>query len=194
MIKAYGIIHKSIYFLKIWQWFINKLFILHLQFDYVADVISRHVICECYIKVYWVLFDCATNNALRSTDINVSCFWYQCRDQCHEQLLNIIFVFYHFFICLIAGLGAFLANMAHANPAIFVSFVGFGVVALLALVCNELIVSAREAQGEEGKWYIQVYCSYFVLFCACKNVWSTMKRELFFANIIFSTRELFLPT
>ena len=30
-----------------------------------------------------------------------------------------------------------------------VSFVAFGVVSLLALVCNELLIEAKEAQGEK---------------------------------------------
>ena len=34
-------------------------------------------------------------------------------------------------------------------PAVFVSFVAFGVVSLLALVCNELLIEAKEAQGEK---------------------------------------------
>lgn len=53
-----------------------------------------------------------------------------------------------------AGFGAYIANISKDTPFIFVSFVSFGVVALLALVCGELIIEAREAQGEEEQWYI----------------------------------------
>lgn len=44
---------------------------------------------------------------------------------------------------LAAGFGAFLADAARSVPAVYVGFVSFGVVALLFLVCNELIIEAR---------------------------------------------------
>lgn len=34
--------------------------------------------------------------------------------------------------------------------------VAFGTVALLFLVCNELLIEAREAQGEDERWYISI--------------------------------------
>ena len=57
---------------------------------------------------------------------------------------------------LSAGLGAFLAVKSTAVPAVYVAFVAFGVVALLALACGELLIEAREAQGENERWWIQV--------------------------------------
>lgn len=44
---------------------------------------------------------------------------------------------------LASGLGAFLAAASHSVPAVYVGFVAFGVVALLFLVCNELLIEAR---------------------------------------------------
>ena len=51
-------------------------------------------------------------------------------------------------------------------PAMYVAFVAFGVISLLALVCNELIIEAKEAQGDDEKWWINVLIFagiYFVL-------------------------------
>jgi hypothetical protein len=39
---------------------------------------------------------------------------------------------------------------------LFIAFVAFGVVALLFLVCNELLIEARNAQGEDEKWWISL--------------------------------------
>jgi len=44
---------------------------------------------------------------------------------------------------LASGFGAYLAETARSVPAVYVGFVSFGVVALLFLVCNELIIEAR---------------------------------------------------
>jgi zinc transporter ZupT len=62
-------------------------------------------------------------------------------------------------ICMFlsAGLGAFIADAASDDPVIYVAFVGFGVVALLSLVCGELLIEAREAQGDDDKWYINLW-------------------------------------
>ncbi len=59
-------------------------------------------------------------------------------------------------MCLSAGLGAQLGTLSEAVPAVFVGFVAFGVVALLFLVCNELLIEARNAQGEEERWWISI--------------------------------------
>jgi len=56
-----------------------------------------------------------------------------------------------------AILGAYIANSTKDSPLVFVSFVAFGIVALLFLVCNELLIEAREAQGEDGKWWISIW-------------------------------------
>lgn len=57
---------------------------------------------------------------------------------------------------LAAGFGAFVAFEAQSIPAVFVSFVAFGTVALLALVCMELLIESRETQGEEPVWWVQL--------------------------------------
>lgn len=46
-----------------------------------------------------------------------------------------------------SGLGAAIGSATTAIPIVFISFVAFGVVALLFLVCNELLIEAKEAQG-----------------------------------------------
>ena len=61
-----------------------------------------------------------------------------------------------FLMFLAAGFGAFIAYEARDVPAVFVSFVGFGVVALLALVCMELLIEARESQGDDSVWWVQL--------------------------------------
>lgn len=58
---------------------------------------------------------------------------------------------------LASGLGALMANTVSHIPMIFIAFVAFGVVALLFLVCNELLIEAKNAQGEEEKWWISIY-------------------------------------
>lgn len=55
-----------------------------------------------------------------------------------------------------AGLGSLMASAVRHIPMIFVAFVAFGVVALLFLVCNELLIEAKNAQGEEEKWWISI--------------------------------------
>lgn len=55
---------------------------------------------------------------------------------------------------LSAGLGAFIAAAASGTPAVFVGFVAFGVVALLSLVCGELLIEAHERLGEEEVWFV----------------------------------------
>lgn len=55
---------------------------------------------------------------------------------------------------LSAGLGALLAEVSKATPAVFVGFVAFGVTALISLVCCELVIEANSSQGGEPKWYI----------------------------------------
>lgn len=57
---------------------------------------------------------------------------------------------------LAAGLGAAIGSSAEKATVPFVAMVSFGAVALLFLVCNELLIEAREAQGEEDRWYISI--------------------------------------
>ena len=52
--------------------------------------------------------------------------------------------------------GAAIGGAATGEPIIFVAFVSFGVVALLFLVCNELLIEAKNAQGDEEKWWISI--------------------------------------
>ena len=62
---------------------------------------------------------------------------------------------------LAAAFGACVGSASRSYPIIFVSFVGFGVIALLYLVINELLVEARETMEEVGKvWYVE--CIIFV--------------------------------
>jgi zinc transporter ZupT len=56
---------------------------------------------------------------------------------------------------LSSGLGAYISYEARDSPAVFVGFVAFGTVALLSLVCTELLIEAKEAQGEQQVWYAQ---------------------------------------
>jgi zinc transporter ZupT len=57
---------------------------------------------------------------------------------------------------LASGLGAYIAVSAKDVPAVYVAFVAFGVVALLALVCNELLIEANDAQGDDCKWWVNI--------------------------------------
>jgi len=57
---------------------------------------------------------------------------------------------------LAAGLGAWLADITVAYPTIYVAFVSFGIIVLLALVCGELLIEAREAQKDDEKWYVSI--------------------------------------
>jgi zinc transporter ZupT len=52
-------------------------------------------------------------------------------------------------------LGTVLGSGAKAIPILFVTFVSFGIVALLFLVCNELLTEARKVNEEEGEqWWV----------------------------------------
>ena len=64
---------------------------------------------------------------------------------------------------LSAGFGALLAGHAHAVPSVFVGFVAFGIYALVALVCGELIIEAKEAHADDEKWWVTA-CLFFGIF------------------------------
>jgi len=53
-----------------------------------------------------------------------------------------------------AGLGGEIGLMSESNPLAFISFVSFGIIAILFLVCNELLIEAKELQGDDPKWWI----------------------------------------
>jgi len=56
-----------------------------------------------------------------------------------------------------AGFGAMSIAAANQFPAVYISFVAFGITALVSLVCCELLIESRESQGEETKWWIQLF-------------------------------------
>lgn len=58
---------------------------------------------------------------------------------------------------LVAGLGALIGVATYEIPIIYIALVAFGTVALLALVCTELLIEARENQGDDEKWYINIF-------------------------------------
>lgn len=58
---------------------------------------------------------------------------------------------------LAAGLGAAIGEATYSVPLIYVSLVAFGCVALLALVCTELLIEAKENQGDEERWYVDLF-------------------------------------
>lgn len=51
-------------------------------------------------------------------------------------------------------LGAVVGSVSKAYPILFVTFVAFGVIALLYLVFNELLAEAREAQEGDVRWWV----------------------------------------
>ena len=53
---------------------------------------------------------------------------------------------------LSSGLGAAVAQQSQTMPSAFVGFVAFGIVALLALVCTELLIEAKNAVEGGEKW------------------------------------------
>ena len=55
---------------------------------------------------------------------------------------------------LLAGIGALGGVEASEIPIVYIALVSFGTVALLSLVCHELLMEAREAQGDDERWYI----------------------------------------
>jgi len=55
-----------------------------------------------------------------------------------------------------AGIGGAVGAAVQSYTALFVAMVSFGSVALLFLVTNELLIEAKEAQGEDEKWYISI--------------------------------------
>lgn len=59
-------------------------------------------------------------------------------------------------MCLSAGCGAILTHLTSSIPIVYISCVSFGIVALLALVCGELLIEARERQEGEVHWYVQL--------------------------------------
>jgi zinc transporter ZupT len=50
--------------------------------------------------------------------------------------------------------GYLIGSSTREDPILFVAFVGFGVIALVFLVVNELFVSAREAMGDKETWWV----------------------------------------
>jgi hypothetical protein len=57
---------------------------------------------------------------------------------------------------LASGFGAYVADLSRDYPAIFVGFVAFGTVALLSLVCTELLIEAKQSMGDEEVWYVSL--------------------------------------
>ena len=55
-----------------------------------------------------------------------------------------------------SAVGVTAGQAAQSNGLLYSAFVAFGVVALLALVCKELLIEAHSAQGEDVKWYISI--------------------------------------
>lgn len=58
---------------------------------------------------------------------------------------------------LASGLGAAAAGYSDGLPAAFVSFVAFGVFALISLICCELVIEAREVQDAEDMWWMELF-------------------------------------
>ena len=54
------------------------------------------------------------------------------------------------------GFGSLAGAAAREIPALFMSFVSFGIVALLFLVCSELLIEARESQGGKDLWWVSI--------------------------------------
>jgi zinc transporter ZupT len=59
-----------------------------------------------------------------------------------------------FVMFLSSGIGAVFGGAVQHIDAAFIGLVAFGAVALLFLVCNELLIEAKNAQGEEERWWI----------------------------------------
>lgn len=57
---------------------------------------------------------------------------------------------------LASGLGVVLADLAGGIGVAYVAFVSFGVYALIALVCCELIIEAHKVEEEEGKEWLNL--------------------------------------
>ena len=63
-----------------------------------------------------------------------------------------------------SGVGAAVGLSVKSVPVLFISFVSFGIVALLYLACNELIVEAHAASDSSNRWWVSslifvgVYC------------------------------------
>ena len=71
-----------------------------------------------------------------------------------ELIRNLSIVSPPFVMLLASTLGALVGMIVLEHHIFFVIFVSFGVVALLFLVCNELLVEAKNIQGEEEIWWI----------------------------------------
>jgi hypothetical protein len=58
-----------------------------------------------------------------------------------------------------------LSSLSTGYPLIFVTFVAFGVIALLYLVFNELLVEARDAQEGNVRWWVTavVFVGFYVV-------------------------------
>ena len=72
---------------------------------------------------------------------------------------------------MLAGLGACAGVYAKAIPALYVSLVAIGAVALLSLAFNELIIEAHESihkdnknSNKNSKLWVQKLCASFMFF------------------------------
>lgn len=76
-----------------------------------------------------------------------------------EDYRSVITYFPPFFIFLGAGLGGWVADASSLDhhPALFVGYTAFVAVILMALVCGELLVQAKEAQGESTTWWVNSF-------------------------------------
>ena len=66
---------------------------------------------------------------------------------------------------LVSGLAAYIGEAARKVPIIYIALVAFGVIALIFLTTNELLVTARKNQGNDPKWYINlwIFAGFYVI-------------------------------
>jgi zinc transporter ZupT len=83
-----------------------------------------------------------------------------------EDYRAVLTYFPPFIMFLASGLGGWLGEAAYMGgvPVVFVGFVAFAVVMLLALVCGELLIEAKEAQGGDDKWWAFA-CVFLGIYC-----------------------------
>ena len=62
-------------------------------------------------------------------------------------------------------IGAACGAAATSTPMAYVAFVVFGIITLLSLVCSELLIEARKAQGAVATWMQNDFsCSVYQIF------------------------------
>ncbi len=121
-----------------------------------ANCIEVSLIAGPTIVIYLALFQMVFTLQMSFLGISLSVAVNKCTGS-PQSLRTATIVAMPFIIVLGALVGSTVGTAVTGFPALFAGFVAFGVVALTALACQELIPEAKEAEAEDGTPAISIH-------------------------------------